>query len=73
MTLDEIRACEKAVLIPTDIAPLLGVSPYSITLQVREDKKTGQSSFPFPTITVGKRTLIPRLPFLRAIEGKEKE
>lgn len=73
MTLEEIRRCEKAVLVPTDVAKILGISAYSITLQVREDKRTGQNSFPFPTIKAGTRTLIPRIPFLEAIEGKIKK
>lgn len=58
-------------LIPTDVAPLLGVDAYSISAMVREDKRTGRSSFPFPTIRIGTRTKIPKRPFLVAIGYRE--
>jgi hypothetical protein len=70
MTLDEIRASNKDVLTPADIAPVLGVDKYSICVQVRQDKEKGVNSFPFPTIRVGTRTKIPRLAFLKAMEGE---
>lgn len=69
MTLDEIRASDKAFLIPSDIAPVLGCSAYSISVQVRQDKEQGVNSFPFPTIRIGTRTKIPREAFIKAMEG----
>lgn len=71
MTLDEIRKSNKEMLTPADIAPLLGVDKYSISVQVKEDKQNGRNSFPFPTIRIGTRTKIPRRAFLKALEGTE--
>lgn len=70
MTLDEIRNSDKVYLIPADIAGVLGCSQYTINVQVKEDKKNGVNSFPFPTILMGSRVKIPRKPFLKAMEGE---
>jgi hypothetical protein len=70
LTLDEIRKSNKEMLTPADIAPLLGVDKYSISVQVKEDKQNGRNSFPFPTIRIGTRTMIPRRAFLKAMEGE---
>lgn len=70
MTLDEIRNSDKDVLIPADICGVLGCSQYTINLQVKEDKKNGTNSFPFPTILIGTRVKIPRKAFLKALEGE---
>ena len=67
MTLEEIKKSDRDYLIPEDIAKILGTTSYNITLQVREDKENGINSFPFPTIRIGSRTKIPRIPFLRAM------
>lgn len=69
MTIDEIRASNKEVLTPADVAPILGCKPYSISVQVRQDKERGVNSFPFPTIRIGTRTKIPRKAFIKAMEG----
>ena len=73
MTLEQISKLDRDYLIPSDIAPILGVAQYSICVQVREDKKNGTSSFPFPTIRIGSRGKIPKLPFLEAMGYKQKE
>lgn len=64
MTLDEIRASDKAVLTPAEIAPVLGVNPQSI--RVADPVDLG-----FPVIKLGTRTLIPRVPFLAVMEGSK--
>ena len=69
MTLDEIRASTKEMLTPADVAQIIGVDKYSISLQVKADKERGINSFPFPTIRVGTRTKIPRRAFIKALEG----
>lgn len=70
MTLDEIRNSTKDVLIPADICGVLGCSQYTINVQVKEDKKNGVNSFPFPTMLIGTRVKIPRKAFLKAMEGE---
>lgn len=70
-TLEQLAAIQREYLIPTDVAPVLGVDAYSISVMVREDKRTGRSSFPFPTIRIGTRTKIPKRPFLAAMGYRE--
>lgn len=62
MTLDEIRASDKAVLTPADVAPVLGVKPQSI-------RAADPVDLGFPVTKIGTRTLIPRKPFLAFVEG----
>lgn len=69
MTLDEIKESDKDMLIPADICDILGVDKYSINVQVKQDKKTGINSFPFPTMLIGSRVKIPRKAFIKAMEG----
>ena len=69
MTLEEIKESDKEMLIPADICDILGVDKYSINVQVKQDKKTGINSFPFPTMLIGSRVKIPRKAFIKAMEG----
>ena len=62
MTLAEIRASDKAVLTPAEVAPVLGVSPQSI-------RAADPVDLGFPVTKIGTRTLIPRKPFLAFVEG----
>ena len=62
MTLAEIRASDKAVLTPADVAPVLGVNPQSI-------RAADPVDLGFPVTKIGTRTLIPRKPFLAFVEG----
>ncbi len=60
MTLEEIMASDKLMLVPTDIAKIVGCSAYNISLQAqKEPEKLG-----FNVCVVGTRTRIPRLPFI---------
>lgn len=68
MTLEQIEALDREFLIPKDIAPLLGCDPYYITLQARQDRETGKSSFPFPIIMIGNRTKIPKRAFVEVMK-----
>ena len=68
MTFEEIERSDKEMLIPKDIAPILGVCTYNINLQVKRDKQTGINSFPFPTILIGTRVKIPRRAFIEAMK-----
>ena len=70
-TLEQLAAIPREYLIQTDVAPILGVDAYSISVIVREDKRTGRSSFHFPTIRIGTRTKIPKRPFLAAMGYRE--
>ena len=68
MTLDEIRASDKTMLLASDVAPVLGCDPHSIRIQAREYPE----QLGFPVVVIGNRTLIPRKPFLAYLgEGEE--
>lgn len=72
MTIDEIEKDTRECLIPKDIADVLGCNPYTINVQVKQDKQAGVNSFPFPTILIGSRVKIPRRAFLAAMKGVKK-
>lgn len=67
MTIEEIRASDKTMLTPTDIAPILGCHPYSLNLTARNNIK----ALGFPASLVGTRLKIPRVGFLRWFDGQE--
>lgn len=60
MTLKEIMESDKPMLIPADIAPVLGCDPHAI----RVAAKTKPELLQFPVIVIGSRVKIPRLPFI---------
>lgn len=61
MTLDEIRASDKAVLTPADVAEVLGSDPQDLRIQAR----LAPERLGFPIIVIKTRLKIPRVPFLR--------
>ena len=65
VTLDDVRKSNKDMLTPNDIAPILGVHPYSIN----KAKKNG--TLEFKAMFIGKNLKIPRIPFLKYMEEKE--
>ena len=67
MTLQEIKMTEKPMLLPAEIAQVLGCDAHSIRIQARQYPE----SLGFPVICVGNRTLIPRKPFLAYIGEEE--
>ena len=66
MTLEELEAIPKEMLVPTDVAPILGCSPYTINVATRD----GKNPFPFPIIRMGTRVKIPKRPFIKAMRGE---
>ena len=61
MTLDEIKASDKSVLTPAEVAEVLGCDAQDVRIQARlAPEKLG-----FPVIIIKSRTKIPRIPFLR--------
>lgn len=65
MTLSEIKQSDKVMLLPKDIAPVLGCHEHAIRLAAKEN------DLPFPFFRSGNRVKIPRLPFLKWITGEE--
>ena len=66
MTLEDIEKIPKEMLVPTDIAPYLGCSPYTINVATRD----GKNPFPFPIIRMGSRVRIPKALFIKAMRGE---
>ena len=63
--LDVIRQMETPTITPAQAAQVLGCNPHWIRLMARE--KPNQLGFPVTVIK--SRTKIPRIPFIRYIEG----
>lgn len=61
MTIKEIQAADRPYLTPGDVAGVLECDPHAIRLAARDNP--GQLGF--PVMRVGRRTKIPRIPFLR--------
>lgn len=68
MTIAEIQAADVPFLTPAEIAEVLGCDPHAIRLAARDNPE----QLGFPVTRVGKRTKIPRIPFLRFM-GYEEE
>ena len=66
VTLEDIEAIDKTMLVPTDICKILGCSAYTINIATRD----GKNPFPFPVIRLGTRVKIPKMPFLKAMRGE---
>ena len=69
VTLEQIEALPKDMLVPTDIAPYLGCCAYTINVVTRD----GKNPFPFPIIRLGSRVKIPKMPFILAMRGVGQE
>lgn len=69
MKLSEIEKLDKDMLVPEDIADILGCHPYSINVQAKKD----QSKLGFPVSVVGTRVKIPRLAFINFMKGGKAE
>ena len=69
MTLEQLEMLDKEMLVPTDIAPILGCMPYTINVVTRD----GNNPFPFPIIRIGNRVRIPKMPFIKAMRGELEE
>jgi hypothetical protein len=64
-TLEEIRRCEKDILVPEDIAGLLRCDSQTINMQAKADP----AMLGFPVIVMGSRVKIPKQPFLAFMRG----
>ena len=67
LTIDEIRDSTRPYLVPEQVRGVLGCDPQALRIQARErPERLG-----FPVIVLGTRVRIPRLPFLKFLEGGE--
>lgn len=61
MTIEEIRASDKPMIRPADVAPIIGCDPQ----WVRDTARENPEALGFPALVVGTRVKIPRIPFLK--------
>ncbi len=65
MTLEELKNDPREFVNSKDIAKIVRMDPYALTLTAREEpEKLG-----FPCMVVGKRVRFPRRAFIRFVEG----
>ena len=67
MTWEEIKASDRLILTAQDVAPVLNCDPQTLRLAVREQKDL----IGFNCSMIGKTLRIPRLAFIRWMEGGE--
>lgn len=63
MTLEDIKAIDRPMLTPVEVASVIGCDPQAIRLAARDKPER----LLFPVLRIGNRTKIPRIPFLRAM------
>lgn len=63
MTIEELKQSTKVFVSPADIAPILRCDAQGLRYQAKE----APHALGFPTVRVGSRIRIPRIPFLRFI------
>lgn len=66
MTLDDLKTMTKEFLTPREVAQVLQCTPFNINVAV----KTNPAALGFPTIKIGNRVKVPRMAFIRFMEGK---
>ena len=64
-TLEDIKKMDKDTISPAVVGPVIGCDPHYIRLTARE----APEELPFPVITCRSRVRIPRLAFIRFMEG----
>ena len=69
MTLDEIRNSTKEVLTPAEVAEVLGCDPQDVRVAARQRPDL----LGFNVTVIGTRVKVPRLAFIRWMEGKRWE
>ncbi|MBQ8617687.1 MAG: hypothetical protein IJ418_09245 [Clostridia bacterium] len=60
-----IKAMDKPMITPAEAAQVLGCNPHDIRVKA----KLQPDLLGFPVTVVGTRTKIPRIPFIRHVEG----
>lgn len=69
MTIDEIRATDKVMLSPMDVAGVLGSDPETIRLTA----KMAPERVGYPFTFTGNRMKIPRIGFINWMEGTNRD
>lgn len=67
MTLDEIKASDKSVLTPAEVAEVLGCDAQDVRVAARQRPDL----LGFNVAVIGTRVKVPRLAFIRWMEGQQ--
>lgn len=67
MTRADLEAMECDFLTPEQVAPIIGCKAHGIRVQAHDDP----AMLGFPVSVIGKRTRIPRIPFIEFVFGKK--
>lgn len=65
MTLEDIKAMTGEIITPAVAAEVLGADPHWLRIAAREKPHL----LGFPVTVIGNRVKIPRLPFIKFMEG----
>lgn len=65
MTLNDLKVMDDVFITAEDAAKIMKVNPHSIRVQAKEDPRM----LGFPCSVVGTRVKIPRIPFIKFLEG----
>lgn len=65
MTLEQIKESNKDILTCADVSEVLQCNPYTLHIQAQQRPEM----LGFPVICMGSRVKIPRVPFLKFMEG----
>lgn len=65
MTLEDIKGMDKDIITPAIAAQVIGCDPHLIRVTARDCPE----ELGFPVIHLGNRTKIPRLAFIKYMEG----
>lgn len=69
MTLNDIRNLDREYLVPREVASVLGCDQYGINIAAKQcPERLG-----FNVAVIGSRVKIPRLAFIRWMEGGDRE
>lgn len=69
LSIEYFRSLSRMFLLPEEVAPILECTPQSIRVAARQRPEL----LGFPTIIIGNRVKIPRIPFLNLMTGGSNE
>jgi len=69
MTLQDLKDMTKAVITPAEAAQVIGCDPQYIRVAAEKSPHL----LKFPTFRIGRNTKIPRIAFIRYMEGQGKD
>lgn len=69
LTVDDLKKMDKPFIGPEEAAAVIGCTSMAIRVSAQQQVETGKQYLGFPFSRMGTRTFIPRVPFIRYVEG----